>query len=74
MIKPDIHQINRLGFEAWADNVIYNVIQDMKAASKITLHEDYEVTVTRTNGVFTAVVRCHVEGLGWMTHERSYKN
>lgn len=75
-MKPDIESVNRLGFEAWADNVIVNAIDDLKSGVPLDLDkEDEHLTlVVRLDGdTATATVRAYVAGLGWFCHDRTIK-
>ena len=69
-------QIDRLGFEAWADNIIVNWMENM-AYTEITNehydHEDFSLVIARNGDTVTAVARGYVEGKGWLTHERIIK-
>jgi hypothetical protein len=71
-VKPDLASVDRLGFEAWADNLIVNALEDM-AGERLDMHaEDGDVTlVIRTHaGQATASVRAYVAGRGWQHHDR----
>lgn len=73
-MKPDQGNINRLGFEAWADNLIVNALEDMKASGSMVALDLDEGDVTlliRTDGKqATATVRAYVTGKGWCYHDR----
>lgn len=72
-MKPDAEQIQRLGFEAWADNLIVNALEDMAGGSPVELDlEQGDLTLLiRTDGKeATATVRAYVEGKGWLYHDR----
>lgn len=68
--------ISRLGFEAWADNVIVNFIEDYKQImalgdGKVTMENDARIVRAEwANKKATIVVRAHTKD-GWHTHERS---
>lgn len=66
----DLDQINRLGFEAWADNIIVNLLED--AASKIEA-DSYNVRIEKYPGETNYIVSAYVQGKGWLTHHRSVK-
>jgi hypothetical protein len=71
-----IDQINRLGFEAWADNIIVNKLEDVKGLSfhsMSILAQDYSLTMSRCGDSLVAVVRAWVPGTGWQTCERTIK-
>ncbi len=72
---PDTASVNRLGFEAWADNVIANVIEDMSGQPfEASIEElDLTVLVRLQNGQVNATVRAYVEGQGWIYHDRTIK-
>ncbi len=68
--------INRLGFEAWADNIIVNAIENMRSDSAPTLdmdEGDVTVVVRMSEGVATATVRAYIKGEGWHYHDRTIK-
>lgn len=80
----DTDMINRLGFEAWADNLIVNVIEDMKGAPCDLLKgtcspyaaERDDVTINihvGPLGEVHATVRAYVPGKGWLYHDRTVK-
>lgn len=72
-MSPDPQQVQRLGFEAWADNLIVNALEDMADQPRLDLDaEEGDVTlVIRTNGpTATASVRAYVAGKGWQYHDR----
>lgn len=71
--KPDHHMVNRLGFEAWADNLIVNAIENLAGQHPVELDMDEgDVTlIIRTDGKqATATVRAYVAGSGWHYHDR----
>lgn len=75
-MRPDIASVNRLGFEAWADNLIVNAIEDMRKDVPVTLDKENEhlTFVIRFDGdTATATVRAYVDGLGWFYHDRNIK-
>jgi hypothetical protein len=63
-------QVDRLGFEAWADNIIVNLIEDV--ASKID-EDSYNVRIEKFPGETNYIVSAYVQGYGWLTHHRSVK-
>lgn len=68
-------QIQRLGFEAWADNIIVNAIENMGdgTAPLFNLEEGDVTLIIRMNvGTATATVRAYVEGKGWDYHDRTF--
>lgn len=72
-MKPDEHMTDRLGFEAWADNLIVNAIENLAGEPKVELDmEEGDVTLLiRTDGkTATATVRAYVKGKGWHYHDR----
>lgn len=74
MNDPD--QIKRLGFEAWADNLIVNALENLAGEQKVELDMDEgDVTImVRTDGhMATATVRAYVAGKGWHYHDRVIK-
>lgn len=76
MCMKDTDQINRLGFEAWADNLIVNVIENMgtvRPFEVIAEEDDVTVSVRFQEGQVQATVRAYVPGRGWHYHDRSIK-
>lgn len=75
MGMKDLNQINRLGFEAWADNLIVNVIEDFgnKPFEIVSEEEDVTVHVRLQEGQISATIRAYVPGKGWMYHDRVVK-
>lgn len=72
MNKPDMFQ--RLGFEAWADNLIVNLIEDGKLGDFVIEDSAMSIVVTDgKNGEFNVAVRAYVEGQGWKYHDRIIK-
>lgn len=75
-MSPQDEQIARLGFEAWADNVIVNFIEDNKAAMKLgdgNLSVDNDARYVRAEwkgDEVNILVRAYTKN-GWQTHERS---
>ena len=69
-------QIDRLGFGAWADNVIVNWLENM-AGEEITArhldHPDWSMVINREGNKANVTVRGYVPGRGWLTHERTIK-
>lgn len=80
-MTPDPEQIQRLGFEAWADNLIVNALENMEAleAREISCdgyrneNESVAVNARKEGGFIHATVRAYVEGQGWKVHERTIK-
>lgn len=72
-------QINRLGFNTWADNLIADFLENNKG---IMVLGEGNMTVEKTDGTTiravykdksaTIVVRGHSHG-GWQIHERTLK-
>jgi hypothetical protein len=72
----DPEQIQRLGFEAWADNLIVNALENLAGEQKVDLDmEEGDVTILiRTDGrMATATVRAYIAGKGWRYHDRNIK-
>jgi hypothetical protein len=69
-MNPDQANVNRLGFEAWADNLIVNLIEDV--ASKID-EDSYNVRIEKFPGETNYIVSAYVQGHGWLTHHKSVK-
>lgn len=75
MSKADI---NRLGFGAWADNVIANYVEDWfpmmcMGTGKMSVEtKDYNLYAEYGEKDYTIVIRSHTED-GWQMHERTIK-
>lgn len=70
----DLDQINRLGFEAWADNIIVNALENMAGGipAEVEFNQGEANLFVRTDGQFTyAIVRAWVKDKGWQTHHRT---
>lgn len=68
-------QIDRLGFQAWADNLIADALENISAAPKDFDDERAEATIVGriVDGKITVAVRAYVPGLGWQTTDRTTK-
>lgn len=66
-------QINRLGFEAWADNLIVNAIEDGFGRDFVSHSDNISVVLCYISGGVHATVRAYVPGKGWLNHERVHK-
>ena len=67
------NSIARLGFDAWADNIIVNVIEnDPPLPFKWEDSHGMTVAVTRQGNDLHGVVRAYYHG--WQTHERTIQN
>ena len=70
--------INRLGFGAWADDVIMNFIEDnmpmmSMGTGKMSVEtKTYNLYCEYGDKDYTIVIRSHTED-GWQVHERSFK-
>jgi hypothetical protein len=65
--------IARLGFDAWADNLIVNTLEDSHAMPyKAEDEHGTVVSVERHGENLHALVRAYDSG--WQTHERIIKN
>jgi hypothetical protein len=74
-MKPDREQIDRLGFEAWADNAIVNMMENLPAdcvEMKAAL-DDATVQITLVGKDVVGRVRAYVPGYGWKHHERTIR-
>lgn len=73
----DTDQIQRLGFEAWADNLIVNALEglDVRSAAYLDERDDVTVFVRVEDGVAYATVRAHVDLAGnkWHVHTREVR-
>lgn len=76
MRSPDPDQIQRLGFTAWADNLIANVIEELpnnRPYDYDVESEDVTVVIRVIGKDLTATVRAYVPGEGWHYHDRVIK-
>jgi hypothetical protein len=72
-MKPDLLAVNSLGFGAWADNVITNVLENMIGKSLDGFCQDEEdliVKATSDGNTANFTVRAYVPGKGWCYHDR----
>lgn len=75
-MSPQDEQIARLGFEAWADNIIVNFIEDHKPI--MVLGDGHMTLENEARTLFaewkdkkaTIVVRAYA-GKAWQTHEQT---
>jgi hypothetical protein len=67
-------EIDRLGFEAWADNLIVNWIEDAPNVQSHFDHGDATLVVRKEGNLTIATVRAYVAGRGWLSHERTLHN
>lgn len=72
-------QIDRLGFDAWADNQFVNaletfVIPSGRLGSGNTLieHYDYTIRLEWDSGSANCSIMCHTKD-GWQSYEKEYK-
>ncbi len=77
MNEPNDH-IQRLGFEAWADNIIVNVVENLSTRPLLPFEfsseeDDITVHVRLQEGSVSATVRAYVPGKGWHYHDRVIK-
>jgi len=71
-------QIQRLGFEAWADNIIVNVVENITSRLAgpyefSSEEEDVTVCVRLCDGEINATVRAWIKGKGWHYNDRVIK-
>jgi len=72
-MTPDHDSVQRLGFEAWADNLIVNALENMANGipAEVEFDQGEANLFVRTDGQFThAIVRAWVKDKGWQTHSR----
>lgn len=73
MVSKD--DINRLGFDAWADNEFVNAIENFSSVAtgdvKIE-NEDVSMKFTFTEQTIHCVIRAYTAD-GWQTYEREIK-
>lgn len=70
IINPDQQIIQRMGFEAWADNLIVDAIETMSGNVESDSHV---IRVEKYPGETNYVVKAYVQGHGWMVHNRVVK-
>jgi len=70
------NQINRLGFEAWANNLIVNAIENIgdKTVDYTDENAQFFLSIKWKNGIAHCAVRVYVPSTGWEFHELEYKN
>lgn len=69
-MTPDPDNVQRLGFEAWADNIIVNLIENF--GDKIE-EESYSIRIEKYPSEINYIVHAYVPGKGWLTHTRTVK-
>jgi hypothetical protein len=72
----ELDQINRLGFEAWADNLIVNALEDLdgKPPFGFDIETNDATLIIRVIGdEVTATVRAYIPGKGYAYHDRTFK-
>ena len=74
------NQINRLGFGAWAENIIVNFLEDYKEVmltsegqTSIDKFDEHELTAKWDGEQVSVTVRAYVDGEGWQTLEQHIK-
>lgn len=71
--------INRLGFGAWAENIIVNYIEDYSDVIKNSKgnhtieEEEYTMCCSWSDSTLNISIRAYVEGDGWQMLEQSIK-
>lgn len=72
----DKENINRLGFDAWADNKFVNIIEDydnlMGTGNLRIENDECCIKVYFEEDQITCVIRAYTED-GWKTYERVHK-
>jgi hypothetical protein len=72
-------QINRLGYGAWAENIIVNFMEDWKDdmlsnKGNMTIERDeYTINASFEYDSLCITVRAYVEGDGWQMLEQNIK-
>lgn len=67
--------INRLGFDAWADNKFVNAIEDYSLCADGVIsmeREDFNMKLTISEKMFSCVIRAYTQD-GWQTYEKECK-
>lgn len=71
----ETHLINRLGFDAWADNKFVNAIEDynLVATGEVKMENEYmTMKLSFTEQTISCVIRAYTED-GWKTYEKEFK-
>jgi len=73
-------EINRLGFGAWAENIIVNYLEDYSdvlsnsvKGSHVVDKEDYSLNASWEDNVLCISIRAWVAGEGWQVLEQHIK-
>lgn len=67
--------IDRLGFAAWADNLIADALENLVEPVSVEIESDKAILVFRVeDGYVHATIRAYVPGIGWHYHDRVIKN
>lgn len=76
-MNPEV--IHRLGFGAWAENIIVNYIEDYADVMKYSTgnhtieREHYTINANWNDSTLSITVRAYVDGDGWQTLEQNIK-
>lgn len=72
--------INRLGFGAWAENIIVNYIEDYsdlirnsEKGSHTIERAEYDLNASWSDNSLSISIRAYVEGDGWQTLDQNIK-
>jgi hypothetical protein len=72
-------QVNRLGFGAWAENIIVNFIEDWGDTMRTSEgnmsieNNSYTVNALFRDGSVSISIRAYVDGDGWQTLDQNIK-
>lgn len=72
-------QVNRLGFGAWAENIIVNFIEDWGDTMRTSEgnmsieNNSYTVNALFRDGSVSISIRAYVDGEGWQTLDQNIK-
>jgi len=72
-------QVNRLGFGAWAENIIVNFIEDWGDTMRISEgnmnidNNSYTVNALFREGSVSISIRAYVDGEGWQMLDQNIK-
>ena len=74
-MKPDKEQIDRMGWEAWADNVIVNMMENLPpdATGMSYRYDDISVQISLVGKDVVGFIRAYIPGYGWKHHERTIR-
>lgn len=69
-------QIQRLGFEAWCDNIVADALENVDEATLLHYGVDngrFSLRLSCDGKFITATIRAYVEGEGWKYYDNLIK-